>query len=235
MKIAIVDDEPENARQLQEHLRRFSEERNYRMNAFHYASGLELLNSFAGQFDIIMMDISMPYLDGMETARKIREVDSQVLIIFVTNLAQYAIRGYEVDALDFLVKPVSYFTFSQRLERAVARIQDRSRSFLVINHKTGPKKLDVGSIYYIESSGHRLIYHTKSGDYTVFGNLKDAQRKLEQEHFVSCSKGYLVSLRHVDGIENGCAMVNGTSLVISRTRKNAFMEALTDYFGGIML
>lgn len=235
MRIAIVDDEESNAKQLLDYLQKYEKEWGCTLNAIHYSNGLEFLNGFAGQFDIILLDISMPYMDGMETARKIREKDGEVVILFVTNLAQYAIRGYEVDALDFIVKPVSYFAFSQRLSRAVERIQSRVRPFLVINHKSGPIKLDVGTIYYIESRGHSLIFHTKAGDYTVFGNLKDVEQKLEKERFCRCNKSYLVSLGHVDAVQSGCAVVNGEHLIISRTRKNSFMEALTDYFGGMML
>ena len=127
---------------------------------------------------------------------------------------------------------ISYFAFSQRLKRALSRVSRRDEPCIVLNLKSEPRKLKISSIYYIEVRDHSLVYHTMDGDYSVFGSLKDEEQKLAQYHFFRCNKGYLVSLRHVDNVQNGCAVVNGQSLMISRPRKAAFMEALTDYLGG---
>ena len=156
------------------------------------------------------------------------------MIIFITNMAQYAIRGYAVDALDYVLKPVSYFAFSQRLSRAIGRMKKRARRFMTISIRGGAQKLDIDKIYYVESQGHNLIFHTASGDHTTSGTMKDVEEKLEQLHFCRCNKGYLVNLEHVDGVRDGCALVNGTELLISRGRKNEFMEALTDYVGEVV-
>ena len=231
MRIAIVEDDAEYTRELREYLVRLEKEIDRDIEVFAYGSGLAFLKNFKGQFDILLLDISMPYLDGMETARRVREIDREVLILFITNLAQYAIKGYEVDALDYIVKPVNYFAFSQRLLRAISRIGDRETAYLAINQKTGIRKLDIRGIYYVESQNHNLTFHTRDGDYTVFGSLKDVEQRLAEHHFVRCNKGYLVSLRHVDRIEDGCAVVQGTPLLISRNRRNSFLEALANYFG----
>ena len=118
------------------------------------------------------------------------------------------------------------------MKRALSRVSRREEPFLVLNVKSGPRKLKISSIYYIEVKDHSLVYHTMDGDYSVFGSLKDAEQKLESYHFQRCNKAYLVSLRHVDNVQNGCAVVNGQQLLISRPRKAVFMEALTDYLGG---
>jgi DNA-binding LytR/AlgR family response regulator len=102
----------------------------------------------------------------------------------------------------------------------------------MLNLKSGTRKLKIASIYYIEVRDHNLIYHTMDGDYSAFGSLKEEEQRLEKYHFVRCNKAYLVSLRHVDNVQNGSAVVNGQYLLISRPRKTAFMEALTDYLGG---
>lgn len=235
MRIAIVEDDAEYTRELRGYLARLEKELDRDIEVFAYGSGLAFLKNFKGQFDILLLDISMPYLDGMETARRVREIDREVLILFITNLAQYAIKGYEVDALDYIVKPVNYFSFSQRLMRAISRISDRQTQYLAINQKTGVRKLDIRGIYYVESLNHNLTFHTKDGDYTVFGSLKDVEQRLAEHHFVRCNKGYLVSLRHVDRIEDGCAVVQGTPLLISRNRRNNFLEALANYFGEAMV
>lgn len=235
MRIAIVEDEAVYAKTLQEYLNRYSREFGQALEVDHYPDGIAFLNGFKGQFDIILLDISMPGIDGMETAKRIRRVDADVVILFVTNLAQYAIRGYEVDALDYILKPISYFAFSQRLNRALGRVKSRTRNYLVVSAREGTLKLDIDSIFYAESQGHNLVFHTQSGDYTAGGTMKEIEEKLQPFHFFRCNKGYLVALRHVDSVRDGCAIVHGEPLLISRARKSEFMEALTNFVGGVVL
>lgn len=232
MRIAIVEDEQAYADSLQQYLKRYGQEYSQKLDVTRYENGAVFLRDFRGQFDIILLDISMPVMDGMETARQIRKTDSNVVLLFVTNLSQYAIRGYEVDAMDYILKPVSYFAFSQRLNRAMARVKSHARNYLIVSTKTGMQKLDIASIYYVESQGHTLILHTRSGDYLCAGTMKEIEEKLEKFHFFRCNKGYLVALQYVDGIQEGCAVVNGEPLLISRARKSEFMDALTEYVGG---
>lgn len=235
MRIAIVEDEAASAQKLQEYLRRYSQDFGQKMDVLHYPNGVMFLNNFKGQFDVILLDISMPVVDGMETARRIRCMDSDVVILFITNLAQYAIRGYEVDALDYILKPVSYFAFSQRLNRAIGRVKSSTKHYLVVCAREGTQKLDVDTIYYVESLAHDLVFHTASGVFSMGGTMKEVEERLLPFHFFRCNKGYLVALRHVDSIQNGCAVVHGQPLLISRARRNEFLEALTNFVGGEVL
>lgn len=232
MRIAIVEDESCYAHQLQEYLKQYQKEFETDLEVEHYDNGMNFMFHFKNQFDIILLDVIMPYLDGFETARRIRKTDSEVVILFVTNQAQYAIRGYEVDAMDYILKPISYFAFSQRLKRAASKVSRKQRPYLMISYQSSTKKICIDSILYLESKGHNMVYHTVDGDYTVFGGLKDVEQKLEQYHFLRCNKGYLVSLRHVDDVNDGFVHIGNDRLLISRPRKAAFMQALTDYMGG---
>ena len=232
MRIAIVEDEARYMEQLRDYLRKYQSEFDRNLEVTCHENGINFIHSFRSQFDIILLDVAMPYIDGFETAQKIREQDSEVVILFVTNQAQHAIRGYEVDAMDYILKPISYFAFSQRLNRAISRVSRREEPYLLLQLKSGPRKLKINHIFYIESSGHNLVYHTLDGDFTILGSLKDAEERLAKYNFLRCNKGYLVSLRHVDNVQNGCAVVNGQHLLISRPRKAAFMESLTNFLGG---
>lgn len=230
--IAVVEDDETYAQQLQDYLGQYSREFDREVRFRRFPNGKAFLEDFSGQYDIILLDISMPEMDGMETARHIRQLDQQVLLLFVTSLAQFAIRGYEVDAIDYILKPISYFAFSQRINRAVERLKKPDKHHLVIHHKEGTRKLQIEQILYVESQGHNLIYHTTEGNYTITGTMKDAEQTLLPFHFFRCNKGYLVALHHVDGIRDGCAIVGEDLLLISRARKNAFLEALTNQMGG---
>lgn len=232
MRIAIVEDQTEYQNQLQDYLEKYQEEFQCQLEVQCFENGMGFVHTFKSQFDIILMDVAMPYLDGFETARRIRKTDSEVVILFVTNQAQHAIRGYEVDAMDYILKPISYFAFSQRLKRAVSRVSHKEKPCLMISYQSAPKKLRIDSIRYLESKGHNVVYHTTEGDFKVFGGLKDVEQKLEAHHFLRCNKGYLVSLRYVDDVNDGFVHIGNDRLLISRPRKAAFMQALTDYMGG---
>ena len=144
-------------------------------------------------------------------------------------LRNYAIRGYQVDALDYVLKPVSYFAFSQKLDRAISRIKKEKSDSISIEMSSGMKKLRIDSIFYIESEGHNLIFYTDGEEFQVRAKMSDFEEKLTPYHFFRSNKGYLVNLKYVDGVEDGACLIGGKALVISRARKSAFMDALTNY------
>lgn len=119
IKIAIVEDEQLYAKQLHEYLRKYEKENGEAIEVTIYSDGDQIVEKYQSQYDIILMDIEMKFMDGMSAAEEIRKIDTEVVIIFITNMTQYAIRGYAVDALDYVLKPVSYFALSQRLNRAI--------------------------------------------------------------------------------------------------------------------
>ena len=234
IKIAIVEDETMYANQLQDYLKQYEKENGESFEITVYMDGDEIVHKYRSQFDIILMDVEMKFMDGMSAAEEIRKVDTEVVIIFITNMAQYAIRGYAVDALDYVLKPVSYFAFSQRLSRAIGRMKKRETKIISVNIKGGTIRLDVANIYYIESQGHNLIFHTASGVYESSGTMKEVEDKLGTLNFFRGNKGYLINLACVDGIKDGCAVVKGESLLLSRSRKKEFMEAMTHYWGEVI-
>ena len=234
IRIAIVEDEAAYAAQLQDFLHRYAQENGEEFELSIFSDGDEIVEGYTAKYDLILLDVEMKFMDGMTAAEEIRKVDPEVVIIFITNMVQYAIRGYAVDALDYVLKPVSYFAFSQRLNRAIGRMKKRASRYMAITIKGGTQKLDIDGIYYIESQGHNLIFYTAQGQHVSTGTMRDAEEKLETLGFFRCNKGYLVNLAHVEAVRDGCAIVNGSELLISRARKNDFMEALADYMGEVM-
>lgn len=230
IQIAIVEDEQACAKQLEQYLERYAMESKQQFQITIFHDGDEIVENYRGQFDIILMDIEMEFMDGMTTAQEIRKTDHKVIIIFITNMAQYAIQGYEVEALDYVLKPVSYFAFTQRLGRAITRMNKRETKYITINAKTRVAKVPVSEIYWIESQGHRLTYHTGGKDYeSTVNSMKEVETLLKEEHFFRCNKCYMVNLVHVKGIEDGCAIVNENRIQISRAKKSEFQKALTDF------
>ena len=232
IRVAIVEDDAEVQGVLQEYVRRYTRQYGTEFEVTVFADGVELLDDYRPVYDILFLDVEMKHLDGMETARRVRELDKDVIIVFITNMAQYAIRGYSVGALDYVLKPVPYFAFSQQLLKAVARLEKRAKHYLTVPVEGGLRRLDTASIYYLESEGHRVHFYTDEGDFSAPGALKAFEEKLADCPFARCNSGYLVNLAHVSGVQQNTVQVGPHELQISRPKRRAFLAALADYIGG---
>ena len=155
-----------------------------------------------------------------------------MLIVFITNMAQYAIRGYAVGALDYVLKPVPYFAFSQQLQKALGQLEKRERHYLAVAVDGGMRRLDAAEIYYLESEGHKVHFYTEKEDFVVSGTLKNYEEKLVGRAFARCNSGYLVNLAQVSGVQQDMVQIGPYALQISRPRRKAFMAGLADYIGG---
>lgn len=176
----------------------------------------------------------MQFMDGMTAAKKIREMDSKVILIFVTNMIQYAVQGYQVDALDYIVKPVEYFSFTQKLNRAIERIGTNSKHYISATTEDGIRKVNIDDILYIESSGHYLNFITMTEIYETRGTMKYMEELLELHDFCRIHKGYLVNMKHVEGVKESDCIICGRKLPVSRNNRKNFMERLTDYIGSVV-
>lgn len=235
IRIAIVEDENIYAEKLETLLHRYEEENKEAFDIIRYKDGDEIVESYKSQFDIILMDVDMKFMDGISAAKEIRKTDKEVVIIFITNMAQYAINGYEVDALDFFIKPVSYFAFSERLKRTIERMKKRVHKVIAMPLKGGGVvRLDLADVYYLESHGHNILVHTGTGIYEAVGTMKEAEKELKDMNFYRGNRFYIINLAHVDGVQDGCAIVKDEELQLSRSRSNDFMDALTTYWSEVV-
>jgi len=231
ISVAIVDDEAEQAQILASYLDRYRREHDVDFHISSFGSGLAFLNDVRTIFDIVFMDIEMPYKNGMEAASEMRRLNTESCLIFVTNMAQYAVKGYEVDAMDFLVKPVPYSVFSFKLAKAIARVEKRSRTELTIRLKNGIIRLQVSDIRYVQVDQHRIFYHTARGQQEAWGSLLQAEELLRPFGFSRCSSKCLVNLRCVSKVVNNEVYIGDEMLNLSRGKKKQFMDDFTRYLG----
>ena len=230
-KIAIVEDSKAAADRLKEFLERFAQQESVAFHVDVFGEALSFLEHYKPVYDIVFMDIEMPHLDGMEAARRLRKLDEKILLIFVTNMAQFAVKGYEVDALDYMVKPVQYPDFRMKLQRAVARCRKDADAILVPQQDQVSRVL-LRDIRYVEVRGHRLLYHTEQGGLDGGGTLRETEEKLRGKGFLRCNKCYLVNFRHIVSIQGDTLlMTGGDELKISRPRKKEFMWELAECMG----
>lgn len=231
--IAIVEDEIEYASEFQDYLQKYEEANDVRFKVSMYRDGAEIAENYEPVYDLILMDIEMPRMNGMEAAGRIREKDSEVVIVFITNLASFAIRGYEVGALDFVMKPVNYYTFSMKITRALKRVKQKEQHSILINLLDGVKRIEIQKIYYIEVQNRMLHYHTSEGEYVIRGTMQSVEQALAPYSFVRCNHWYIVNLRHVREVRKNIVVVGKTELEISRRNRTPFLKELTEYVGGM--
>jgi DNA-binding LytR/AlgR family response regulator len=230
--LAIVEDNPQSTDNLKSFINRYSKENNVEFTTFCFTDGDEITSDYEAKYDIIFLDIEMKRVDGMQAARTIREFDSNVIIIFITNMSQYAISGYSVGALSFLLKPVPYFAFSQELTKSIERLSKRKLKPILIPSENGVIIVNSSDIMFIESYRHELIIVTQNGEHRIRGTIKKMEEELIDFHFYRCNNGYLVNLSYVTGVKDEKAILGNHELKISRPRKKDFMDALTQYIGG---
>ena len=151
---------------------------------------------------------------------------------FVTSMAQYAVHGYEVDAMDYIVKPLNYFSFSLKMKRAVKQIHSREKQQFIINTRNGLVKTSIDEIKYVEVLGHKVIYHLEEKDVEAYGSMKKVMEELPNNTFALCNNCYYVNLYYVTSVEGYLVSIGEIQLQISHPRKKSFMKALNDYVGG---
>lgn len=234
MQIAIVEDNASEAEILEKYLNRFAKESETEINCTRFSDGAEFLDGYRHNWDLVLLDIEMPRISGMETARKIRETDKDVVIIFVTQMAQYAIEGYSVNALDYILKPVNYGMFAMKMRRVVHELETKQTDFVLLQKKAEVYKLPLKNIQYIVVYGHTIIYHTLEEDISITGSrtIKQTETELSDKGFVRCHQCFLVNLYHVSKYDKEEIWIGNKRIPVSRNRRKDFLQALMRYWGG---
>lgn len=233
MLVAVVDDNPQDAGNIAGYIGKFSADTGTSLRVATYSDAVAFLRDDTTQFSIVVFDVQMPGINGVEAARLLRERDPGVVIMFVTNMPQYALFGYEVEAVDYVLKPISYADFSLKLKKALRYVGRNREHSIMLSCAEGPVSVSVWEILYVESAKHYLTYHTSSGQYRTRGTMTATEGELAPHHFARCNSGYLVNLRHVHGISGDEVVVGDERLKVSRGRRAGFMEAFARYVGGI--
>ena len=233
IRVAIVEDEPSVVEGLKEYFQRMEEE--YKELSFSvdsYKNAIIFLQNYKSQYELVLMDIEMPHMDGMTAAAKLRKLDQTVVLIFVTNMAQFAIKGYEVRAYDFIVKPVKYYGFAMKIRSAAKEISKKETSVIRINTQEGMIRLPMDSLTYVESFEHSLIYHYEGGSYVSRGreSLTTVGNKLEPYGFLRCKSSFLVNIRHIKRIYGNTVEIGDVKIPIGRTKKKEFLTSMAKYF-----
>lgn len=234
MRIAVVDDSIGDAQRIVTYLEQFQAEHDLNFQTKVFYASLDFLEEYDGDYDVIFLDIEMPGSNGLEAAREIRERDQAVGIIFVTSLAQYAIDGYEVQAIDFMVKPVGYYNFSMKLEKAFRFIESHREQDILISNKDGIVRITVSDILYMEKDRDYLLFYTRQGCSRTRGSMKEMKAKLESLPFSECNSGCVINLNYVRRVgKDSVVLTSDQELPLSRRLKKQFAQDYINFMGGL--
>ncbi len=230
MKVAIVGKDISTMESLVDILHDYSSESHQEIEIQQYGQGYAFLKNLSHVFDLVFIETSLEDMDGFDVAKKLKEFDDNAFIIFVSEDGGQAIKGYEMDAGDFLLKPIDKAYLLQKLPRVFLFLKREKEKYrkIMINSENGNLILNSYEIKYIEIINHRLFYHTTKGNYDTYGSLTEIE-KILPSIFVRCNHCYLVNLSYVTGINKYTVYIGEDELMISHPKKKEFQEALTKY------
>ncbi len=230
LRIAVVEDDKSCSELLKGYIERYCKENAEEARVSFFGDGIDIASDYTAQYDIIFLDIVMRHMDGLKTAEYIRKKDKNVILAFVTSDARFAIKGYAVEALCFLIKPVSYSVFSKEFGRCLDKIKSGRGKHIVLNTENGMDRVAVDQIVYIESQNHKMIINTTEGSHCVYETMRSLEERLPKKQFARCNNCYLVNLDHVRGVHGEFVVIASRELKISRSRRKGFLQNLELFF-----
>lgn len=231
-RVLVVEDDADEAQEVCALLARYGHAHALDVQISWLRTAVDVI---AGErsFDLILLDIGLPGISGMEAAELLRAFDPVTPIVFITSLANYAVRGYEVDALGFVVKPVTYSGLSLYLDRAVRVWRVNAGRRVTIPTREGTRIVPLESVVFVEVRNHELVWHLDAGEpLSVRGSLKQVEERLSEAPVTRISKSHLINMNKVCSVQRDIIrMSSGDELVISRSRRRQTMARLTSYLG----
>lgn len=233
--IAICDDEEGIRKDLADKLDQFAAEAGYTYQILYFEDGAELTDNYSPEIDLIFLDIEMKTMDGVSAAERIRKVDESVGIIFLTSYTKYALRGYNVGAINYIIKPIHYVRLKREMERFMEKYLSAPKASMVIANDTGKFKVPFKDLKYIETQKGNVLLHLVNRELTAYRSMKEMEQKLPPKQFQRCHTSYIVNMEYIKGVEKlEIELLDGETIPISQPKRKGFMEELTKYWGNLL-
>ena len=227
MRIAVCDDE----KRFTGEFRRITESIYNRLDydVYEFQAAADLIESFKLKaFDIVFLDIEMPGTDGLELSKQLRKLSSEVIIVFLTSHVEYAIKGYEVNALRYLLKPITAEALKEIIDHVSSKIYDGKALWVRSEDREVKVKLD--DILYIEALNQYVLIRTSGEEIRVRGMISDYEEKLVKEDFFRIHRSYIVPLGKIVKTGNTEVILEGNVIIpLSRSKKKELNDKMLDY------
>lgn len=230
--ILLCDDEQETLAQLEQHLMLLNHEHGWDIDITTCMSGEELLAMRLDYTDLIVLDIGMGKISGMDAARRLRQQGVGASIIFLTSMVEYALEGYDVHAFAFIPKPVSMEVFFRRVTEALEDVSRHRGGMLLLKCGMSSDYVSSRDILYIDVQDHnvRLVFSDRYKTY--YARLQAIEDQLRGQGFFRCHKSFLVNFQHIREIrQDTVVMCNGDLVPLSKHRRYDFLTAFSKYVG----
>ncbi len=232
IRVGICDDSEAIVTKLSGIIKQYGRENEKEIKVVTFSSGLELLEKYSGDLDILFLDIKMPGIDGIKTAEKVRQRDTSVSIIFLTSLLQHSLDGYRVGAFNYLIKPITYKRLEMELNAWYQKYSQDEEPYIVLKNQEGIHKVLIKELSYIETSNRKVLIHTKGRTIACSKKLKELENELQEQGFCRCHSAYIVNLAYIEKIEQPDAqLITGEIIPISQSKRKHFMKSLARYWG----
>ncbi|MDU1453863.1 MAG: LytTR family DNA-binding domain-containing protein [Paeniclostridium sordellii] len=236
LNIVICEDEIEQQEILKDYLEQILNEINGKYEILIFNSGEELFKNYPDNIDIFLLDIQMDGLNGMEVARKIRQIDKkEAEIIFTTSLIEYIQEGYEVRAYRYLLKPIKLEDLKKHIILCIEELTKNKESYIAVNEKNNTCKVKISEITYIEIQKREMTIHTINEDYTINSSMSKLENELSKYNFYRCHKSFMVNIDFIKNIKQYIAILdNKEEVPISRYRFKETKSRFLSYLGSAL-
>ena len=231
INVAIIEDNDSDYNFLSDNIDKYSKEKACEFSISRYVSALKFLSEYKADADIIFIDIELPDINGVEASEKLRLIDENVPLVFITNIAHLAIKGYGVSATDFIVKPVNYYKLQVLLTKLIKLINAKSDDMLSVQAGHYLERIRLSDINYIEIEAHKITYHTFTKDVVTYGSMNALEKSLPLDKFYRCYQSYIINLKHVISYDGeNITMKNDVILPVSRSKRKEIMTRLSKLY-----
>lgn len=234
ISIGICDDELHYRLNIKETLDKILTSYPINYKLYEFSSGEDVLNNYPKDLDILIMDIQMKSINGMDVARKIREFDENLEIIFMTSFTEFMQEGYEVKAYRYILKPISESKILKNVVPCINEIVKRRSNYLTINVKNYVDRIKIDSIVYIETDRPNILIYTFDNMYSVRMSISKIEKMISEHGFFRCHNSYIVNLKLVESMNGSTLRINGKDIPISKYRVKDLKLAITNILGDIV-
>lgn len=232
IRVAVVEDSEKWRSTIKGFFEAFGRENNVDFLIETFDRGEAFLCRGSKPFDLVLMDIDLPGQNGMETSKELRLANENVCLVFLTELPQFALQGYEVNAYDFLIKPIGYDLFSVKLNRILRHIGASSDKSFMLMEGNGGRRLHYDEILYFESQKHYIYFHLADGSSTrIRSSLEDIQGEFLLNGFSKINRSIIVNLSKIDDYGRDDVRIGDEKLPLSRVYRSSFVADLNNFLG----